>query len=51
MTENRKLIKSNFRGFRSETTESNERLKICLRFIGGLISGLISILSALIYLH
>ena len=47
MAENRKLIKSNLRGFRSETTESNERLKIWLSFIGGLISTLF----AAIYLH
>lgn len=47
MANNRKLIKSNFRGFRSETTESNERLKIWLGFIGGLISTL----SAAIYFH
>lgn len=47
MTSNRKLIKSNLRGFRSETTESNERLKVWLGFIGGLISTL----SAVIYFH
>lgn len=47
MTSNRKLVKSNLRGFPSETTESNERLKIWLGFIGGLISTL----SAVIYLH
>lgn len=33
MAENRKLIKTNLRGFRSETTERNERLKIWLGFI------------------
>lgn len=47
MKENRILAKANFSGFISETTESNERLKIWLGFIGGLISTL----SAAIYLH
>jgi hypothetical protein len=36
MTESRKLMKTNLRGFRSETTERNERLKIWLRFWGGI---------------
>lgn len=48
MAMNRKLIKSNLRGFRSETTESNERLKIWLGFIGGVIS---TLLTAAIYFH
>jgi hypothetical protein len=41
MSENRKLIKSNLRGFRSETTEKNERLKIWLAFASGVISAVI----------
>lgn len=48
MAMNRKLIKSNLRGFRSETTESNERLNIRLGFIGGVIS---TFLTAAIYFH
>lgn len=33
MAGNRKLIKTNLRGFRSETTEKNEQLRIWLNFI------------------
>lgn len=40
MTENRKLIKSNLKGFRMETTERNERLKIWLTFLSGTISAI-----------
>jgi hypothetical protein len=40
MAENRKLVKTNLKGFRSETTEKNERLKIWLTFIGSTISAL-----------
>ncbi len=47
MALNRKLTKFNLSGYPSETTESNERLKIWLGFIGGLISTL----SAVIYFH
>lgn len=38
---NRKLTKSNMRGFPSETTEKNERLKIWLTFVSGTISALV----------
>ena len=38
MHTNRKLTKTNLRGFRSETTEKNERLKIWLTFVSGIIS-------------
>ena len=48
MAVNRKLRKSNLNGYPSETTESNERLKIWLGFIGGIIS---TLLSAAIYFH
>lgn len=48
MTQNRKLTKFNSSGYPSETTERNERLKIWLGFIGGIIS---TLLSAAIYFH
>jgi hypothetical protein len=41
MTVNRKLNKTNLRGFRSETTERNERLKIWLTFFSGIVSALV----------
>jgi hypothetical protein len=44
MTENRKLTKTNLRGFRSETTEKNERLKIWLIFVSSTISALVGAL-------
>lgn len=44
MTSNRKLVKSNLRGHRSETTEKNERLKIWLTFVSGTISALVGAL-------
>ncbi len=44
MAENRKLTKTNLRGFRSETTEKNERLKIWLTFVSGTISALVGAL-------
>lgn len=47
MAVNRKLVKTNLKGFRSETTEKNERLKIWLTFIGSAISALLGA----IYLH
>lgn len=43
MTTNRKLVKTNLRGFRSETTEQIERLKIWLTFLGGIITALFSV--------
>ena len=42
MTANRKLTKTNLRGFRSETTENNERLRIWLTFISGVISAFLA---------
>lgn len=48
MTTNRKLVKTNLRGFRSETTERNERLKIWLAFVGSAISAT-SALIAMLY--
>lgn len=47
MADNRKLIKSNLKGFRSETTEKNERLKLWLTFLGSVISALLG----LVYTH
>lgn len=44
MTTNRKLIKTNLGGFRSETTENNERLKLWLTFLGGIISALLGLI-------
>ena len=41
MAVNRKLTKTNLRGFRSETTEKNERLRIWLTFFSGAISALL----------
>jgi hypothetical protein len=38
---NRKLTKSNMRGFPSETTEKNERLKLWLTFVSGTIRALV----------
>lgn len=46
MTGNRKLIKSNLRGHRSETTERNERLRIWLTFWSGLITAAVSVFFA-----
>ena len=43
MTTNRKLTKTNLRGFRSETTERNERLKFWLTFLGSVISALLGL--------
>ena len=45
MAENRKLIKTNLRGFRSETTERNERLKIWLGFISTTLGTLLAAIS------
>jgi len=47
MTSNRKLVKTNLRGFRSETTESNERLKIWLAFVGSAISATTALIAVL----
>jgi hypothetical protein len=44
MATNRKLIKSNSKGFRTETTERNERLKIWLTFVSGIIGSLVGAL-------
>lgn len=46
MADNRKLIKTNLRGFRSETTEKNERLKLWLTFLGSVISALLGLVYA-----
>lgn len=46
MADNRKLIKTNLRGFRSETTERNERLKLWLTFLGSVISALLGPIHA-----
>lgn len=45
MADNRKLIKTNLRGFRSETTERNERLKIWLGFISTTLGPLLAAIS------
>ena len=47
MTTNRKLVKTNLRGFRSETTESNERLKIWLVHAGRAISATAALIAML----
>lgn len=44
MTENRKLVKTNLRGFCSETTERNERLKIWLTYVSGIVSAIVGAL-------
>jgi hypothetical protein len=41
MATSRKLIKSNSKGFHSETTEKNERLRIWLTFLSGALSALL----------
>lgn len=48
MNTNRKLVKTNLRGFRSETTERNERLKLWLTFIGGAISTLAVLIGSIL---
>jgi hypothetical protein len=45
MAQNRKLVKTTTQGFRSETTESNQRLKIWLTFIGSAFSALLGAIS------
>ena len=46
MSTNRKLIKTNLKGFRSETTEKNERLKLWLTFLGSVIGALLGLVHA-----
>jgi hypothetical protein len=46
MAGNRKLIKTNLKGHRSETTERNERLKIWLTFWSGIITAVVSFFVA-----